>query len=215
MGKRKLQKIGVFSDCAREGQFTDLGRFWVPKRSKKPPKMSKKSIPNRVRKGKWFFVTFFMNFRCFFVVFLGPFFAAAFSKDGRSRKVRQVSLICYLYRILTILKVRVWLRNQKKKEISSEISMQKTEEIMFEISLKNWCKNTENLMKIGQKWVLKRRAAKMSLRIEIFPDFWRILVNFGVPRGSRNRQKIGKIRKKTIPKKSDKEGPKALSGADR
>ena len=112
-----------------------------------------------------------MNFRCFFVVFLCQFFAAAFSNGGRSRKVRQVSLIWYLHRILTILKVRVWLQNQKKEEISSEISMQKTEEIMFEISWKNDAKNTENLMKIGQKWVLKRRAAKMSLRIEIFPDF--------------------------------------------
>ena len=77
-----------------------------------------------------------MNFRCFSVVFSGPFSAAAFSNGDRSRKVRQGSLICYLYRILTILKVRVLLQNQKKKEISSEISMQKTEEIMFEISLK-------------------------------------------------------------------------------
>ena len=183
--------------------------------SKKLPKMSKKSVPNRVRTVKWFFVTFFMNIRCFFVMFLGLFFAAAFSNGGRSRKVRQVSLICYLYRILTILKLRVRLRNQKKEEISSAISMQKTEEIMFEISLKNWCKNTENLMKIGQKWVLKRRAAKMSLRIEIFTDFWRILVNSGVPRGARNRQKIRKIRNKTFPKKRVKKSWCRRSEADR
>ena len=93
--------------------------------------------------------------------------------------------------------------------------MQKTEEIMSEISLKIDAKNTENLMKIGQKWVLKRRAAKMSLRIEIFPDFPRILVNFGVPRGGRNRLKIRKIRKKTIPKKSVKKGQLVLSAGDR
>ena len=79
----------------------------------------------------------FHEFSVFFVVFSGPFFSAAFSNGGRSRKVRQVSLIWYLHRILTILKVRVLLQNQEKNEIPSEISMRKTGEIMFEISLKN------------------------------------------------------------------------------
>ena len=177
--------------------------------------MSKKSIPNRVRKGKWFFVTFFMNFRCFFVVFLGPFFAAAFSNGGRSRKVRQVSLIWYLHRILTILKVRVLLQNQEKKEIPSEISMRKTGEIMFEISLKNWCqkhwKSDENLSKMGAE----TESCKNEPPNWDFSGFLTDFCEFGAPAGTRNRQKIAKMRKKTIPKKGDFLEVRRSSVADR
>ena len=70
-------------------------------------------------------------------------------------------------------------------------------------------------MKIGQKWVLKRRAAKMSLRIEIFPDFFADFGDFGGPAGEQKSPKNRKIRKKTIPKKSDKKGQRTLSAADR
>ena len=158
--------------------------------------MSKKSIPNRVRKGKWFFVTFFMNSGCFFVVFSGPFFAAAFSNGGRSRKVRQVSLICYLHRILTILKVRVLLQNQEKKEIPSEISMRKTGEIMFEISLKNWCqkhrKSDENWSKMGAETESCKNEPPnwdFSGFLTDFREFW---APAGDPKSPKNRKNAEK-----------------------
>ena len=158
--------------------------------------MSKKSIPNRVRKGKWFFVTFFMNFGCFFVVFSGPFFAAAFSNGGRSRKVRQVSLIWYLHRILTILKVRVLLQNQKKKEIPSEISMRKTGEIMFEISLKNWCqkhwKSDENLSKMGAETASCKNEPPnwdFSWFLTDFGEFWAPAGDPKSPKNHKNAEK--------------------------
>ena len=199
-----VSKNSVFFRQGPGGLFFRFLAFWGGKRLRKVDKNGNKWVSKRVLQSRCFFITFFMNFRCFLVVIFCIFFVGAFSNDGWFRKVRHTRKVWFYLVKLMIFKFRVFLQNDPKNDFRVEFRCRKEKNLWSKLPRKNDAKKRGKIMKNVEKSMPKWSAAKKSLRKANFPAFLWILVKFGLPRGGQNRQKIVKVRPKAGSKKSSK-----------
>ena len=197
-----VSKNSVFFRQGPGGLFFRFLAFFGGKRLRKVDKNGNKWVSKRVLQSRCFFITFFMNFRCFLVVIFCIFFVGAFSNDGWFRKVRHTRKVWFYLVKLMIFKFRVFLQNDPKTDFRVEFRCRKEKNLWSKLPRKNDAKKRGKIMKNVEKSMPKWSAAKKSLRKANFPAFLWILVKFGLPRGGQNRQKIVKVRPKAGSKKS-------------
>ena len=143
--------------------------------------MRPKWSPNRIRKRKCILNTFLMNFRCFSrCVFRYVFRQRVFTWGLFLQSATCQNSVLFVHKT-DDFQVSRFSAEYKKQQISSGISMQKTQEIQFEIPSENGCwilwKSDEKLWKMEAEIENRRMEAPEC----DFSDSDRILVDFGCP----------------------------------
>ena len=122
------KRVSTNSVCYRQGPgglFFIFLAFFGGKRLRNVDKNGNEWGCKRVLQSRCFFITFFMNFRCFLVVIFCIFFVGAFSNDGWFRKVRHTRKVWFYLVKLMIFKFRVFLQNDPKTDFRVEFRCRK------------------------------------------------------------------------------------------